>query len=70
MAPWGAPGDNNAMSDDIFSLSTYPQLVSLVTVKQDLSVIGDLLDVGPVVVEAHVTHQKDFTCQCHSLLSI
>ena len=56
------------MSDDTFSLSTYPQLVSLVTVEQDLSVIGDLLDVGPVVVEAHVTHQKDFTC--HSLYFI
>ena len=54
----------------IVSVSTYPQLVSLVTVEQDLSVIGDLLDVGPVVVEAHVTHQENFTCQCNSLLSI
>ena len=41
--------------------SSHLQLEPLVTVEQDLSVIGDLLDVGPVVVEAHVTHQKYFT---------
>ena len=34
------------------------QLVSLLTVKQDLSVVGDLLHVRPVVVEAHVAHKE------------
>ena len=34
------------------------QPVALVTVEYDLPVVGDLLDVGPVVVEAHVAHQE------------
>ena len=31
--------------------------VALVTVEYDLPVVGDLLHVGPVVVQPHVAHQ-------------
>ena len=32
---------------------------ALVAVEDDLPVVGDLLDVGAVVVQAHVAHQQD-----------
>lgn len=55
---FGAPPTGHACGT---RRSVVIQLVSAIALVHDLPIVGHLLDVGPVIVVTHVTHEHDLT---------